>query len=181
MKTKDLILQLLDGHRIMAIATNRADGWPQVTLVGYVNDGFLLYCFIARNSQKCANILLDSRVSIAIGSDTALPREIKGLSLAGRASIVTDHSELAYISRLRLKRYPEYAAALASGADESSAARISPRPSPSLVALMRIEPEIFSLSDYSKGFGHSELITFSERDLDLHVASLRHRWDDTAL
>jgi hypothetical protein len=31
--------------------------------------------------------------------------------------------------------------------------------------------------DYSKEFGHSDLIAFSERDLELHIASLRHRWD----
>jgi len=43
--------------------------------------------------------------------------------------------------------------------------------------LLRLEPEIFSVLDYSKGFGHSDLITFSERDLDLHIATLRHRWD----
>lgn len=180
-KTKDLILQVLDSHRLMAIATNRPDGWPQVTLVGYANDGFLLYCFVARNSQKCANILRDGRVSIAIGSDAPQPCNIKGLSLAGRASIVTDESELDYVSRLRLQRYPEYAVALDAGASESAAARISPRPSPGSVVLLRIEPEIFSVLDYSKGFGHSDLMTFSERDLDLHIESLRHRWDGQAL
>lgn len=112
-KTKDLILQILDSHRVMAVATNRPDGWPQVTMVGYVNDGFLLYCFVDRNSQKCANILRDGRVSIAIGSDASKPCDIKGLSLAGRASIVTGESELGYVSRLRLQRYPEYAVARA--------------------------------------------------------------------
>jgi hypothetical protein len=43
----------------MAIATNRPDGWPQATMVGYVNDVFMLYCFVARNSQKYANVLRD--------------------------------------------------------------------------------------------------------------------------
>jgi nitroimidazol reductase NimA-like FMN-containing flavoprotein (pyridoxamine 5'-phosphate oxidase superfamily) len=37
------ILTLLDQHRIMTIATLRADGWPQATTVGYVNDGLTLY------------------------------------------------------------------------------------------------------------------------------------------
>jgi hypothetical protein len=32
--------------------------------------------------------------------------------------------------------------------------------------------------DYSKGFGHSDLITFSERDLDVHIETLRHHWMD---
>lgn len=179
-KTKDLILQVLDSHRVMAVATNRPDGWPQATLVGYANDGFLLYCFVARNSQKCANILRDGRVSIAIGSDAPLPGNIKGLSLAGRASIVTEESEFDHVSKLRLQRFPEYAVALDASASESATARVNPRPSPGSVLLLRIEPEIFSVLDYSKGFGHSDLITFSERDLDLHIESLRHRWDGNA-
>ena len=102
---KQAILQLLDRHRLMALATNRPDGWPQVTLVGYINDGFLLYCFVAHNSQKHANILRDPRVSVAIGSDAPHPLDIEGLSLAGKASVVTDQSEFNDISRLRLKRY----------------------------------------------------------------------------
>lgn len=48
---KGSMLQLLGGHRVMTIATNRPDGWPQATMVGYLNDGFLLYCFVARNAQ----------------------------------------------------------------------------------------------------------------------------------
>ena len=87
-KLKRLILSLLNEHRVMTIATNRPDGWPQATMVGYVNDGFLLYCFVASNAQKYANILHDPRVSLAIGSDAAHPLDIKGLSLAGRAAAV---------------------------------------------------------------------------------------------
>ena len=36
------ILDLLDQHRIMTIATLRPDGWPQATTVGYVNEGLTL-------------------------------------------------------------------------------------------------------------------------------------------
>ena len=34
---KRLILELLGENRIMTIATNRPDGWPHATVVGYVN------------------------------------------------------------------------------------------------------------------------------------------------
>src|SRR5262249_50173551 len=109
-KLKDLILRLLKEHRVMTIATNRPDGWPQATMVGYVNDGLLLYCFVARDSQKHANILRDPRVSIAIGSDASLPLDVSGLSLAARVRVVDDRGEWERIAALRLKRYPEYAA-----------------------------------------------------------------------
>ena len=47
-RIKALILRVLDEHRVMTLSTNRPDGWPQATMVGYVNDGYLLYCFVAR-------------------------------------------------------------------------------------------------------------------------------------
>jgi nitroimidazol reductase NimA-like FMN-containing flavoprotein (pyridoxamine 5'-phosphate oxidase superfamily) len=37
------ILEILDQHRLMTVATNRSDGWPQATTVGYVNDGLTIY------------------------------------------------------------------------------------------------------------------------------------------
>ena len=63
-------------------------------------------------------------------------------------------------------------------ADNDAALRIAPKPPSETVALLRIAPEIFSVVDYTKGFGHSDLITFSERDLDLHIESVRHNWID---
>lgn len=174
---KDLIIRLLNEHRVMTIATNRPDGWPQATMVGYVNDGFMLYCFVARDAQKRANILRDPRVSVAIGSDAPRPLDIKGLSLAGRASVVTDRGEFDYVARLRVKRFPEYAAVPPVVLREGASQRISPQPSSTGVVMLRIVPEIISVLDYSKGFGHSDLVTFSERDLDLHIDSRSDRWD----
>src|SRR6516164_2088782 len=175
-RIKRLIIRLLNDHRVMTIATNRLDGWPQATIVGYVNDGFLLYCFAARNSQKYANILRDPRVSIAIGSDASQPLDIKGISLAGKACVVTDQCELSHAAALRLKRYPEYAALPPPVVRDGDLQHLVSEPSPSGVVLLRIVPEIFSVLDYSKGFGHSDLVSFSERDLDLHIESLQHRW-----
>jgi len=175
-RLKSLILRLLDEHRVMTIATNRADGWPQATMVGYVNDGFLLYCFVARDTQKYANIQRDPRVSIAIGSDAPNPLDIKGLSLGGQATEVTDRTEFDDIAKVRLKKFPEYAA-LPSASGQGALLRISPEPPRASVALLRIAPDIISVLDYSQGFGHSELVTFSERDLDVHVDTRRHRWN----
>jgi len=45
---KEKILALLDQHRIMTVATVRADGWPQATTVGYVNEGLTLYFLYRR-------------------------------------------------------------------------------------------------------------------------------------
>jgi nitroimidazol reductase NimA-like FMN-containing flavoprotein (pyridoxamine 5'-phosphate oxidase superfamily) len=159
---KQLIIRLLDEHRIMTIATNRPDGWPQATVVGYANDGLVLYCFIARNSQKFVNITRDPRVSITIAKDYPQPLAIKGLSLAGRALVIEDDSEIDRATALRLHRYPEY--------------KVMPRTNPAEVPLIRITPEIISVLDYSKGFGHTDLVTVSDRDLEEFVESRRHHW-----
>jgi len=175
-RLKSLILRLFDEHRVMVIATNRSDGWPQATMVGYVNDGFLLYCFVARDTQKYANVMRDPRVSVAIGSDAPNPLDVKGLSLGGHAAEVSDRAEFDDVAKLRLKKYPEYAASYL-GRREGAILRISPHPPPSSIALLRIAPDIISVLDYSQGFGCSEVVTFSERDLDVHVGSRRHFWN----
>jgi general stress protein 26 len=159
---KQLIVGLLGEHRIMTIATNRPDGWPQATFVRYANDGLVLYSFIARNGQKYANIRGDPRVSIAIGKDYPQPLSIKALSMAARALVIEDSSEVDRAAALLLHRYPEY--------------RVMPRPNPAEVPLIRITPEVISVLDYSKGFGHTDVVTVSDRDLEDFVESRRHHW-----
>ncbi len=177
-KLKNLVLRLLGDHRVMTIATNRPDGWPQATVVGYVNDGFLLYSFVARNTQKYANILRDARVSIAIGNDAPQPRDIKGLSLAARATPVDNRDEFDYVCTLRVKRYPEYAASPPSAVTGGVEQRVAQKPSQDSIVLLRIVPEIISVLDYSKVFGHSDLMSLSESDLNTHIHRNCHRWAD---
>jgi len=152
-----LILKLMNESRIMTVATNRPDGWPQATVVGYVNDGLTLYCFVGRTSQKFSNIARDNRVSITIGGDAPDPLQIKGLSLAARARPVEDRKEFERAGELFLKRYPEYAS--------------WPAPEPALAPMMKFTPEVISVLDYTKGLGHSDLVNITREDL-----SLRSKW-----
>jgi hypothetical protein len=103
------------------------------------------------------------------------------ISYAETVSVVTDRSEFDHVCKLRLGRYPEYASLSAPLLRADAVQRILPHPTSAGVILLRIAPEIISVLDCSKGFGHSDLITFSERDLDLHIKSLRHRWDDNVV
>jgi nitroimidazol reductase NimA-like FMN-containing flavoprotein (pyridoxamine 5'-phosphate oxidase superfamily) len=157
---RDLAIRLLDEHRIMTIATNRPDGWPQATVVGYANDGLTIYCFVSRLSQKYANIMRDKRVSIAIAGDFSDPLQIRGLSLAAKAVPVEQRNEFDRACDVFMKRYPEYAS--------------WPRPDPNIAPMLRITPEIISVLDYSKGFGHSDLVSVSPGDLG--AAQSRSNW-----
>jgi nitroimidazol reductase NimA-like FMN-containing flavoprotein (pyridoxamine 5'-phosphate oxidase superfamily) len=74
------ILEILNGHRLMTVATNRPDGWPQATTVGYVSDGMIIYFLCGPESQKAQNVARDNRLSLSIDHDVLDPMAITGLS-----------------------------------------------------------------------------------------------------
>jgi nitroimidazol reductase NimA-like FMN-containing flavoprotein (pyridoxamine 5'-phosphate oxidase superfamily) len=45
------ILNVLDQHRVLTIATLRPDGWPQATTVVYANEGLTIY-FVSRQPKS---------------------------------------------------------------------------------------------------------------------------------
>ena len=143
---KRTILGLLERHRVMSIATLRPDGWPQVTTVGYANAGLTIYFLCGRGSQKAANLARDDRVSFAIGDDPPQVMEIAALSMAARAERVSDREEAARAMRMLIARYPE------------QTSWTGPPPSVDDVAVFRLTPVVASVIDYSKGFGHADLV-----------------------
>jgi nitroimidazol reductase NimA-like FMN-containing flavoprotein (pyridoxamine 5'-phosphate oxidase superfamily) len=138
------ILELLDQHRLMTVATNRPDGWPQATTVGYVNDGLTIFFLCSPQSQKAANLGRDNRVSLTIDHDTSDPMAITGLSIAAYAEPVTDVAEIAKAMTLLGQRYPEY--------------MTFPMPKSEQIRVFRVVLKVISVLDYSKGFGHSDLV-----------------------
>ena len=146
---KQKILGLLDGHRIMTIATLRPDGWPQATTVGYANEGLSLWFLCGLESQKAKNLARESRVSITIDHDTPDILSITGLSMAARAYRVTDQAEAEKVLRLLPLKYPDAPPSMAK----------MKMPTPADVALFRVVPEVVSVLDYTKGFGHTDLVT----------------------
>jgi nitroimidazol reductase NimA-like FMN-containing flavoprotein (pyridoxamine 5'-phosphate oxidase superfamily) len=144
---KQKIIALLDQHRTMAIGALRPDGWPQVTAVGYSNDGLTIYFLCGKGSQKEANLSRDDRVSLAINNDPEQVMQITGLSMAARATRVTDEAEGRRALDLLFARYPQ---------QEGFTLEL---PSPADVALFRLTPTVISVLDYSKGFAHTDLVT----------------------
>ena len=141
----DRLTEILGSHRLMAISTLMRDGWPQTTMVGYANEGLLIYFIISREGQKFANIQRDQRVAIAIGSDVDDPQQIKELAIAAEASEVTNPEQRERATDLLLQRRPGL--------------KSLPRPDGARSAVMRAAPRVITLSDYSRGFGHAEMVT----------------------
>jgi nitroimidazol reductase NimA-like FMN-containing flavoprotein (pyridoxamine 5'-phosphate oxidase superfamily) len=146
---KQRVLSLLDQHRIMTLATLRPDGWPQATTVGYVSDGLTLYFLCGLDSQKAANIAHDNRVSLTIDHDADQIMEITGLSMAARAQAVTDRVEAERVLRMLPSKY------------SAQHSMPGPMPTPEQVRIFRLTPLVISVLDYSKGFGHTDLVTCS--------------------
>ena len=140
---KRQVLALLAHHRIMTVATNRPDGWPQATTVGYVNDGLILYFLCSPESQKAKNLTRDDRISSDHRSRYDQPdgdyRLIDGCPCG------TSHRSGGNGGGTGLldERYPEYA---------GFAIR------PEEIRVYRVVPKVISVLDYTKGFGHSELV-----------------------
>jgi len=142
---KDKAVDILSENRVMAISTLRRDGWPQTTMVSYANEDILIYFIVSRQSQKFANIERDERVSLAIGRDVDDPSAIRAVSIAARASEVRDPKQRERAVKLLLERHP--------GLQKLE------RPEPGHSAVMRANPDIITILDYSKGFGHADLLT----------------------
>jgi len=149
---KETILRLLAQHRIMTVATVRPDGWPQATTVGYASEGLVLYFLCGRQSQKAVNIAADNRISLVIDHDTSDPMGIEGLSMAGRAYAVTGPAEMAKVLELMGSKFRKYLTLS--------------QPDPSSIRLFMVVPEVVSILDYRKGFGHSDL-TDADRGTEL--------------
>ena len=139
--------EILDAHRIMAIATLRPDGWPQTTIVGYANDGLLLYFLISRKSQKFANIERDDRVSVAIGEEPGDLRDLTAVYAGAHASEVADPDQRAYAWRLLMQRHPNL--------------REFELPDRSEAAMMQAPCMFVSILDFTRGLGHTETLAFS--------------------
>jgi nitroimidazol reductase NimA-like FMN-containing flavoprotein (pyridoxamine 5'-phosphate oxidase superfamily) len=159
---KEKAIELLEQHHLMAISTLRPDGWPQNTMVSFANEDILIYFAISRGSQKFANIARDNRVSLVIGRDFHDPSTIKALSIAARADEVREPKQRERAINLLLDRHPGL--------------KKLERPSFEHAALMRANPEIITILDYSKGFGHADLLTVGPGGLTDMTAARDDDW-----
>ena len=140
---REEILSILNAADEMTVATIRPDGYPQATTVNYVSDGFAIYFGCAAECQKVRNITCDDKVSLTVTPPHFNWEDIRGLPIGGRAAPVSDPQEINRVSELMLRKFPQvlqYALAGKKG-----------------VFLVRITPEVISVLDYRRGFGHTVL------------------------
>ena len=151
------IIEILEAGKDLTLATLRPDGGPQATTVSYASQGLEIYFGCGKPSQKARNLARDPRVSATIDLPYRDWAEIRGLSLGGRATEVTDPDDLARIGLLFLEKFPEVAQYVTNPGGETS--------------IFRVRPEVVSILDYRKGFGHTELVQVDPARLAMSAPS----------
>lgn len=143
--TQDLILGIIDHGKDLTLATVREDGYPQATTVSYAHDGLAIYVGVGRDSQKAHNIRHCNKVSLTINNDYDDWSHIKAVSIGGTAEILEDPDEMRHAADCILRRFPQ--AAKWAGAERRQE-----------IMLLKIHPQVISVLDYEKGFGHTDLV-----------------------
>jgi len=139
------ILDIIEHEHDLTLATVRDDGYPQATTVSYASDGLTIYVGTGKDSQKVRNIRRCDKVSLTIDTDYSDWSQIRGLSMAARAEVLQDRDAVARAAACLIKKFPQ-AADWASPEESGD------------VAFLKITPEVISVLDYRKGFGHTELV-----------------------
>ena len=91
--------------------------------------------------------LAAGEVWLTIDADTPQVMEITGLSMAAHAQAVVDRAEAEKVLRMLPLKYPE------------QVSLPGPMPTADQVRIFRVTPVVISVLDYSKGFGHTDLVT----------------------
>ena len=141
----DFVLRVLDTAQDLTLATIRPDGYPQATTVSFAHRDITIFVGIGRASQKAENIRRNSKVSLTVNLPYHDWREIRGLSMSAIAELLDDPQEAATAAACLEQRFP--AVQEWCGPDMAHE-----------VAFVRIRPQTVSVIDYSKGFGHTELV-----------------------
>ncbi|NMC07751.1 MAG: pyridoxamine 5'-phosphate oxidase family protein [Candidatus Lokiarchaeota archaeon] len=91
-ETIKCIVDYLQCHRILTMATATKDGDPDATALEYTNDGVAVYVSCRPGSRKVENILENPRVFYEVHDDIEITREsvkkLKAVQVAASATVL---------------------------------------------------------------------------------------------
>lgn len=147
--SREFVLSIIGRAHDLTLATVRPDGYPQATTVSYAHDGLTLYVGVGLDSQKARNIQLNNKVSLTINTAYADWDHIQGLSIGATAEILHDRDAMQHAADCLLKRFPQIKTLLAGTETMPWQGGL----------FLKITPQVISILDYTKGFGHTELMS----------------------
>ncbi len=139
--TDDEVRALLETGRSLHVASINRDGTPHLVTMWYALDGGKLAFWTYGKSQKVLNLRRDPRLTVLIETGDAY-EELRGVSIAGRATIVDDPAEVIRVGEAVYERY--------WGPISSDAVRDGVRAMGSKRAVVVVEPEKVVSWDHRK-------------------------------
>jgi PPOX class probable F420-dependent enzyme len=106
MSSEELETFLNQQHTVTLITLNK-DGTPLPTPLWYVNKGPIIYVSTMMTTQKAKNILRDPRVAVQV-EDGKHYLELRAVVIKGRAVVVEDPEELAWVRDRMAKKYEAF-------------------------------------------------------------------------
>jgi PPOX class probable F420-dependent enzyme len=144
-RLRKLIHEILEGETDLSLATIRPDGAPQANVVSYASEGMVLYFGTYAASQKIVNIRHSSRVALTITPAYEDWNHIRGLSISAVAEVLARPADVDHaVARLSEKFPVLWDAPALEG--------------PDAMAFVRLVPMHVSVLDYTRGFGHTDLL-----------------------
>lgn len=141
---RSTIFDILAKQTDMTIATVREDGFPQATTVSYASDGFDIYFGCSPMSQKAKNLARCNKISSTVTPPYTDWNSIRGLSIGGVAERVVEQAQIMRVGALFFQKFPFVVQYAPQDRNE--------------LALFRIKPNVISVLDYTKGFGHTDTV-----------------------
>jgi uncharacterized protein len=103
---KEQVFDYLRSHNTMSLATSAGDS-PWAATVFFASDDLSLYFFSAPDSRHCQNLAANQRVAVTIQEDYKDWREIKGIQLEGKVTLVDGMLEKAKAMAIYAAKYPD--------------------------------------------------------------------------
>ena len=140
---KENISKFLKNEPVITLATERG-GQPMTHPVVYASDGPVVYFITSPTSRKVENISKNPQVAYSVYRNTSDWLQTYSVQMEGKAYLVPDGEEKQKALGLIMEKFPMMKD-MGSDSDQ---------------ALVKVEPGTCRLADYSKGFGHVDIIEY---------------------
>ncbi len=141
---KEKIADYLTSHNILTLATVTPEGNPLAHTVEYASEGTTVYVATSNSRRKTLNILRNPHVAYTVDEDYKDWLTIQGVQMEGVAAVLSRKEDIERAVAVYLGKFP-------------FVAEFPPNPD---MVFIKIEPVAGFFLDYTKGFTHSDSVTF---------------------
>lgn len=141
---KEKIVEYLNTHPYLRLATVTESSTPQVHTVGYISEDAVVYFVTDRKSRKAVNIFKNPAVAFTVDENYEDVMAIQGIQMEGSASLVTIETEAVRLFGRMAQKFP-------------GMENIPPNPD---LAWFKIEPDRGFFLDNTINFGHRDMVDF---------------------